>query len=69
MPPDPDWLRPAQAARLLGCSTRHVCDLADRGLLPCRRTPGGHRRFRRADVERLAKECGAAGQGVADGQV
>lgn len=41
----------AQAAALLGVSHDTVARMADGGEIPSTRTPGGHRRFRRADVE------------------
>ena len=46
------------AAAALGVSPSTVRRLADQGALPGRRTEGGHRRFRRADVQRLARERG-----------
>jgi len=39
-----------QAAALLGVSYNTLLRLADEGALPHRRTRGGHRRFREADV-------------------
>jgi MerR family transcriptional regulator, light-induced transcriptional regulator len=41
------------AARLLGVGATAIKRWSDAGALPCVRTPGGHRRFRREDVERL----------------
>lgn len=46
-------LRPGQVALLLHVSRRSVCDWARSGRLPSITTPGGHRRFRAADVRRL----------------
>lgn len=46
-------LRPGQVALLLHVSRRSVCDYARDGRLPSITTPGGHRRFRAADVRRL----------------
>lgn len=43
----------SDVARLLGVTPGTVRDYADRGYLPCRRLPSGHRRFRRTDVEAL----------------
>ena len=56
--PDPaDELLPLSAvADALGVSPSTVRRLADQGALPGTRTGGGHRRFRRADVQRLARE-------------
>jgi hypothetical protein len=44
------------AARILLVGERGTRVLADRGELPCERTPSGIRIFRRGDVERLAAE-------------
>lgn len=54
-------LTPAEVADLFGVTVQTVGDWADAGQLPCFRTPGGHRRFRREDVEAfLAKQEPAA---------
>jgi excisionase family DNA binding protein len=46
-------LAPAEAAVALGVSTKTLTRWARDGKLPCTRTLGGHRRFRREDIERL----------------
>ncbi|HEU4702815.1 MAG TPA: EAL domain-containing protein [Conexibacter sp.] len=52
-----DELLPLSAvAEALGVSSSTVRRLADQGVLPGTRTEGGHRRFRRGDVQRLARE-------------
>jgi diguanylate cyclase (GGDEF)-like protein/excisionase family DNA binding protein len=51
-----EWLSLSTVADALGVSPSTVRRLADQGALPGRRTEGGHRRFRRADVQRLARE-------------
>jgi len=51
-----DWLRPAQAAALLGVAQSTVRAWSDRGRLPAFYTPGGHRRYRRSDLVRLMGE-------------
>jgi diguanylate cyclase (GGDEF)-like protein/excisionase family DNA binding protein len=52
-----DELLPLSAvADALGVSPSTVRRLADQGVLPGTRTEGGHRRFRRGDVRRLARE-------------
>ena len=50
-----DWLNLSETAELLGVHPSTVRAWADRGELPTQRTPGGHRRFRRADVEARAR--------------
>lgn len=49
-------LTPGQVARLFGVSVTTVASWADEGLIPHFKTPGGQRRFRRADVERFIKD-------------
>src|SRR3984893_18147414 len=52
-----EWLSLRQAAEMLGMHPATVRLWADRNELPSRRTRGGHRRFRRADIEaRLQQE-------------
>jgi excisionase family DNA binding protein len=52
-----DWLSLRQVADMLGMHPATVRLWADRNELPSRRTNGGHRRFRRADIEaRLHQE-------------
>src|SRR5450759_1011205 len=52
-----EWLSLRQVADMLGMHPATVRLWADRDELPSRRTSGGHRRFRRADIEaRLRKE-------------
>jgi len=46
-----DWVGLSQAAEFLGVHPATVRGWADKGYLPSQRTPGGHRRFRRADLE------------------
>ncbi len=50
-----DWVSLRQAADILGVHPATVRNWADRGDLPSRRTPGGHRRFRRSDLRGLAE--------------
>jgi excisionase family DNA binding protein len=46
-----DWLSLSEAAEMLGVHPSTVRSWADQGDLPVHRTNGGHRRFRREDVE------------------
>jgi len=46
----------SQAAELLGVSPATVRRASDAGVLPCRRSPGGHRRFLRLDVSGLSRD-------------
>ncbi|MCS6870041.1 MAG: helix-turn-helix domain-containing protein [Anaerolineae bacterium] len=56
------WVSLSEAARLLGVHPATVRNWADQGYLPSQRTPGGHRRFRVADLEswRSAQQSSAA---------
>ena len=47
----PDWLNLSEAARLLGIHPSTVRMWADNGDIPSQRTKGGHRRFRKTDLE------------------
>lgn len=49
-PRSPDTLTTTQAALLLEVSHDVVARMADADELPSTKTPGGHRRFARADV-------------------
>ncbi len=51
---DSEWLNLSDAAEILGVHPSTVRAWADRGDLPTQRTSGGHRRFRRVDVETRA---------------
>jgi excisionase family DNA binding protein len=53
-----EWLSLRQAADMLGVHPATVRNWADRGDLPSRRTPGGHRRFRKADLLHYAEAQG-----------
>ena len=46
-----EWLSLSQAAKQLGVHPSTVRAWADQGYLPAQRTQGGHRRFRRSDVD------------------
>lgn len=49
-----DILRPGEAAKMLGVSTRTLANWTDQGRLQAIRLPGtGYRRYRRADIEAL----------------
>ena len=56
MPNVVDEITTAQAAEILRVSRSAIRNYADAGKLEHRRLPGGHRRFRRSDVEALLSE-------------
>lgn len=51
-----DYLTPGEVAQLLHVSPKTISRWASQGLLPCVVTLGGHRRFRRQDVERVERQ-------------
>jgi excisionase family DNA binding protein len=46
-----DWLTLGQAANYLGVAQSTIRKWTDQGTLPAIKTPGGHRRYRRGDLE------------------
>jgi excisionase family DNA binding protein len=53
-----EWVSLRQAAEMLGVHPATVRNWADKGDLPARRTPGGHRRFRKSDLLQYAETQG-----------
>lgn len=53
-----DWVSLRDAAEILGVHPATVRNWADKGDIPSRRTPGGHRRFNRDDLHRYARTRG-----------
>jgi excisionase family DNA binding protein len=58
--PGEEWLTLGQAARQLGVAQSTVRKWSDRGLLPAFYTPGGHRRFRRRELDSFLRSSGSA---------
>lgn len=46
-----EWVSLGEAAAIIGVHPATIRNWAQQGELPFRRTPGGHRRFRRSDLE------------------
>lgn len=55
------WLSLAEASRLLGVHYTTLRRWADAGSVPCFRTPGGHRRFRQAELEQWMERSQSTG--------
>jgi excisionase family DNA binding protein len=53
------WLTVSEAARALGLSRTSLLAAEDAGLLTPMRTPGGHRRYRPAELRRYLEAAGA----------
>lgn len=54
------WLTLGEASRYIGVSPSTLRYWADQGVIPCTRTPGGHRRFSPEDVKELKRRLGVA---------
>ena len=55
---DPEWLTLGQAARYLGVAQSTIRKWSDQGRVPAFYTPGGHRRYRRGDLEAFLARSG-----------
>lgn len=62
---DSDWLTLGQAARFLGVAQSTIRKWSDQGRVPAFYTPGGHRRYRRSDLETFLDRSGPAGRAKA----
>ncbi len=54
----PDWLTLGQAADFLGVAQSTIRKWSDTGRVPAFYTPGGHRRYRREDLQRFVTQSG-----------
>jgi excisionase family DNA binding protein len=61
---EPDWLTLGQAAKYLGVAQSTIRKWSDQRRLPAFYTPGGHRRYRRGDLDEFLERSGAGGGGV-----
>ena len=59
---EPEWLTLGQASRFLGVAQSTLRKWSDEKRLPAFYTPGGHRRFRRGDLERFLERSGPGGR-------
>ena len=57
-----EWLTLGQAARFLGVAQSTIRKWSDQGRVPAFYTPGGHRRYRRADLETFLDRSGPGGR-------
>lgn len=55
-----DWLTLGQAAKYLGVAQSTIRKWSDLGRVPAFYTPGGHRRFRRRDLDMFLEHSGPA---------
>src|SRR5918997_3607744 len=59
---EPDWLTLGQAAKHLGVAQSTIRKWSDSGRVPAFYTPGGHRRYRRADLDAFLASSGGMPQ-------
>jgi excisionase family DNA binding protein len=59
---EPDWLTLGQAAKYLGVAQSTIRKWSDLGRLPAFYTPGGHRRYRRGDLDAFLERSGPGGR-------
>src|SRR5262249_61070991 len=59
---EPEWMTLGQAARFLGVAQSTIRKWSDQGRVPAFYTPGGHRRFRRGDLEAFLARSGPGRQ-------
>ncbi|HSP73724.1 MAG TPA: response regulator [Gaiellaceae bacterium] len=59
---EPDWLTLGQAAKFLGVAQSTIRKWSDQGRVPAFYTPGGHRRYRRGDLEQFLERSGPGGR-------
>jgi excisionase family DNA binding protein len=58
---EPDWLTLGQAAKYLGVAQSTIRKWSDQGRVPAFYTPGGHRRYKRADLDAFLERSGPSG--------
>jgi excisionase family DNA binding protein len=59
---EPDWLTLGQAAKYLGVAQSTIRKWSDLGRVPAFDTPGGHRRYRRRDLDAFLERSGPHSQ-------
>jgi excisionase family DNA binding protein len=66
---EPDWLTLGQAAKYLGVAQSTIRKWSDQGRVPAFYTPGGHRRYKRADLDSFLERSGPSGTTSGGGPV
>jgi excisionase family DNA binding protein len=61
----PEWLTLGEAAKYLGVAQSTMRKWSDLGRVPAFYTPGGHRRYRRSDLDKFLDSSGPAAGGAA----
>jgi excisionase family DNA binding protein len=60
---EPDWLTLGQAAKYIGVAQSTIRKWSDQGRVPAFYTPGGHRRYRRGDLDTFLERSGPSSSG------
>ncbi len=60
---EPEWLTVGQAAKYLGVAQSTIRKWSDLGRVPAFYTPGGHRRYRRSDLDAFLERSRPGGRG------
>lgn len=63
-PAQPEWLTLGQAAKYLGVAQSTMRKWSDLGRVSAFYTPGGHRRYRRSDLDQFLDRSGPSGGGA-----
>jgi excisionase family DNA binding protein len=63
----PEWLTLGQAAKYLGVAQSTMRKWSDLGRVSAFYTPGGHRRYRRSDLDQFLDRSGPASVGAGEG--
>ncbi|MGZ4256335.1 MAG: response regulator [Gaiellaceae bacterium] len=66
---EPDWLTLGQAAKYLGVAQSTIRKWSDQGRVPAFYTPGGHRRYKRGDLDRFLERSGPSSSGGGGGPI
>jgi excisionase family DNA binding protein len=64
---EPDWLTLGQAAKYIGVAQSTIRKWSDQGRVPAFYTPGGHRRYRRGDLDTFLERSGPNSGGSGSG--
>jgi excisionase family DNA binding protein len=64
---EPDWLTLGQAAKYIGVAQSTIRKWSDQGRVPAFYTPGGHRRYRRGDLDNFLERSGPSSSGGGSG--
>ena len=64
---EPDWLTLGQAAKYIGVAQSTIRKWSDQGRVPAFYTPGGHRRYRRGDLDTFLERSGPNSGGGSGG--